>query len=183
MQKKTFITALLLSITILFAGVGIATAVDTPYPRTFCPSYPSYFYGWWAVFYPTYRLCPASYYTWNSTSLGSEESWYKSPTINVLCGQPTPPFGPTTYENVLPRAYIPSPHATQTQSAHYYRWNLSGSYLMIGTINQYNTWGWAYLATTNWNWADQWKLSDWTNEPYTTKTVDLDAFSIECPTP
>ncbi len=78
--------------------------------------------------------------------------------------------------------YIPSPHLSQTSSAHYYRWKDSLNYGMIGNVNQYGTFGWANLSTTSYSFLDRWKLSDWTNEGLYSKTVDLDAFSISnCP--
>jgi hypothetical protein len=181
MNKKNFIAALLLAMTTVFVGAN-AMAVDCPYLHDFCPTGGGV-HGWWATFTPTHRLCSTDYYTWNSTSYGSEESWYLSGAIYQLCGQQIPNLGgPSSYDNVLARAYIPWAHATQTHYAHYYDWESGSTYYSIGSINQYGTAGWGYLATTNWVWIGQFKLSDWTNESYETKTVDLDSYSVDCPT-
>ncbi len=180
MQTKKIIVASLLSLGFIFMGAGSVLAVNCPYVHDYCPTGGG-LAGWWGTFSPTYHLCPTTYYTYNSTALGSEESWYKSASISVMCEEPTPPLGPTTYESVVSRAYIPGYHTSQTSSAHYYKWQSSQTYTLIGTVNQYNTLGWTYLTSYDWSFIDTWKLSDWTNESYMSKTVDLDAFSVSCP--
>jgi hypothetical protein len=99
-----------------------------------------------------------------------------------MCGKPTPPLGPTYYLSIGSRAYIPAPDSAQTHHAQYYTWNSGTGHAMIGIVDQYNTFGWAYLATTAWSFVDKWKLSDTTGEGRYSKKVDLDAFSItNCP--
>ncbi len=180
MNKRKFIVASLVSLGIIFMGAGSALAVNCPYIHDYCPAGGG-LSGWWGTFSPTYYQCPTTYYTYNSTSLGAEESWYKSAAIAVMCEEPSPPFGPTYYDSVASRAYVPAYHASQTSSAHYYRWQSGSNYTLIGTVNQYNTLGWAWLSSSDWTFIDTWKLSDWTSESYMTKTVDLDAFSVSCP--
>lgn len=172
---KYIVFSLLIAVGALTIGSGVAYATD------YCPAGGG-LHGYWATFTPTYRQCGTSYYTYNTESLGEEESWYLSSPMYQICNKGTPPFGPTYYYNIGSRAYIPSPHATQTGDAHYYLWGVDDSYLMIGNVDQYNTFGWAYMSTTTWEWHDGFKLSDWTDEDLYDYTVDLDAFSItNCP--
>ena len=167
---------------VLFIVVGAAVnEVKTASATEFCPN-DGNLSGYWASFTPAMRQCVLSYLTYNTTSLGSEESWYLSEPIYQLCNKSTPPLGPTYYYNIGSKAYIPSPDANQTSSAHYYRWQDSSTYGLIGNVNQYGTFGWANLSTTVYSFIDRWKLSDWTNEGLYTKTVDLDSFQINnCP--
>ena len=176
--KLTLIS--LMAVGIMFGGIDLANADHGLGPMNdFCPTSVS---GWWGTYSPTYQICDAigndAYYTWNTTSLGNEESWYKSSPHYQMCGYGTPPFGEDP-GSVLSRAYIPSPNYDQTYSAHYYRWGLN-DYAAIGTVSQYETFGWAYLATTDWDYDDAFKISDWTNEASLTHTVDLDAFGVTC---
>lgn len=167
----------------LVAGVfvltkpGIAQAANYEY----CPV-STQLSGWWGAIAPTNRLCSLDYYTWNTQSLGGEESWFKSNPTYTSCHKGTPPFGPTYYSNLGTGVNIPSPDGLQTSSAHYYRWGPS-SWGLIGTVNQYNTFGWANLATTSWFYLDRLKLSDWTNDATKySKHVDLDRFRFtNCP--
>ncbi len=180
MKKRIFIIVSFLLLMFIFVGAGNVFAATTPYLRDKCPNRSS-LSGWWASFYPNNRLCSTSYYTYNTVNLTNEQSWYKSGAISLMCGQATPPFGPDWYEDVRSRAYVPSPHSQQTRRAQYYRWYSGQNYLMIGSVNQYNTYGWAWLSTAWWRWAYEWKLSDSTGENLYSKTVDLDAFSVSCP--
>jgi hypothetical protein len=177
-MSKVILIALsvLIAVGILASGAGVALAWSN-----YCPG--SLSGAWWS-FTPSSRVCSSSYYTYNTTSLGSEESWYKSAySINVYCNKGTPPYGPTYYYNIGSREYIPSPDNSQTNTgAHYYRWGADGSYGMIGNIAQYSTYGWGYNYTTTWNWHNKYKLSDWTNDSRYSKHVDLDAFGFNnCP--
>lgn len=171
----------ILIIVVMFFIVVGAFVASIASAATFCPGSAG-LQGWWASFYPSNRLCNASYYTYNTTSLVSEESWYLGGPMYQACNKSTPPFGPTYYYNIGSKAYIPSPHSTQTNSAHYYRWQDLSNYGLIGTVNQYGTFGWATLSTATYSFIDNWKLSDWTNNSLYSKTVDLDAFQINnCP--
>ncbi len=172
MEKIKIALFPLVAVGILLAGVGIADA----YWFSACTTEGG-LSGWWGSFYPTYRLCDESYYTWNTTSLGGEESWMLTAPHYQLCGY-------STFDdpgNVSSAAYIPSPDGYQTSYAHYYRWGLS-DYLCIGVVDQYNTYGWAYMSTVDWDWDDGFKLSDWTsNESKYSHHVDLDAWAVTCP--
>jgi|GEM_PF-4383403 hypothetical protein len=176
MKNLKFIAlSLLVIVGTLASGVKSVSAND------FCPNARN-LHGYWATFTPSTRLCTTSYKTYNTVSLAGEESWYSSDPIYVICNKGTPPFGPTYYSDIGSRAYIPSPDSSQTHHAHYYMWNSGSDFLMIGNVNQYNTFGWASLSTTTWVFTDVWKLSDWTGDSLYSKTVDLDAFSItNCP--
>lgn len=176
MKNKLFTTF------IFFITVGIFTInINKVFATDLCPSAGS-LSGYWVSFSPTNRQCTTSYYTYNTTNLDNEESWYISNAMYILCNKSVPPLGPNYYYDIGSRVYIPSPHNTQTSSAHYYRWQDSSNFGMIGNINQYGTFGWANLSTTTYTYIDQWKISDWTNESLYSKTVDLDAFSItNCP--
>lgn len=175
MNKITSIVlSVFIAVGVLISGAGVALATD------YCAGSLS---GWWAAFYPNDSLCDTSYYTYNTTSLGGEESWFKSDIMYSVCGKSTPPWGPTYYYDIGSREYIPSPDTSQTNTgAHYYRWGVDDSYAMVGDIAQYSTYGWGYNYTTTWNWHDAYKLSDWTHDSLYSKHVDLDAFSItNCP--
>lgn len=177
-MKKIKIIAIALFIAVSpLIAVDIADAANYSY----CPG-SSQMHGWWGTITPSYRLCGTTYYTWNTTSLASEESWFLSDPTYISCHKGTPPFGPTYYNNLVAVAYIPYFDASQTYSAHYYRWHNSSSYGMIGYINQYATFGWVNMSTTTWHYTDRFKLSDWTNETKYSKHVDMDGFRFtNCP--
>jgi len=180
MKKINIIFTVLFSISAIFISAGDVFAVSCPWLRDYCPGVGG-LAGWWGTLSPTYYECATTYYTYNSENLGEEESYYKSTAISLMCGEPTPPFGPTYYDSVASRAYIPAYDVNQTSSAHYYRWQSGSNYTLLGTVDQYNTLGWAWLAPSDWVFADEWKLSDWTNENYMEHTVNLDKFSVSCP--
>lgn len=167
---------ILIAAGVLTLGAGVALAWTD-----YCPGSLS---GWWGAFYPNDRFCSTAYYTYNTTSLGSEESWFKSAfSMYGICGEATPPLGPTYYYDIGSREYIPSPDTSQTNTgAHYYRWGVDDSYAMVGDIAQYSTYGFGYNYTTTWNWHDAFKLSDWTHDSLYAKHVDLDTYGFNnCP--
>jgi hypothetical protein len=178
MNKKiiSIILPILIVMGVLTLGSGVALAWDD-----YCNSNVS---GQWWAFYPNDRQCGTSYYTYNTTSLDDEESWFKnSAGMYTMCGEATPPFGPTYYYDIGSREYIPSPDTSQTNTgAHYYRWGVDDSYAMVGNIAQYSAYGFAYNYTATWNWHDAFKLSDWTSDSLYSKHVDLDAYGFDnCP--
>jgi hypothetical protein len=144
--------------------------------KEFCPASGG-LGGWWGTLTGlTSKSCSTVYYTWNTT--GPEESSYKSGPHALLCGYGSPGPDPG-YTSV--RVFIPSPDYKQTSNARYYRWN-SNNYVMIGSVNQYNSFGWIYLNTIDWDFVDNFKVSDFTmNETKYSKHVDLDAFAVTCP--
>lgn len=140
----------------------------------FCPGSGGLANSWWS-FTPSNRMCSTSYYTWNTTT--TEESYYHSGPHYMACGYYW--WQDPGYTNV--RVYIPSPDAKQTSNARYYKWN-TNNYVMIGSVNQYNTFGYAWLNTIDWDPFDELKLSDRTmGEALYSKHVDLDSFSFTCP--
>jgi hypothetical protein len=171
----------IIALSLLIAVGALASVSGIAYATDYCPTSGG-LHGWWGSFTPTNRLCSTSYYTYNNVNISSEESWYQTGPLYWICNQPTPPFGPEYYEDIGSRAYIVSPDSSQTHHAQYYRWDTSSDYLLIGIVDQYNTYGWANLSTTWWSFVDTWKLSDATGESQYSKKVDLDAFSItNCP--
>jgi|SRR5215216_425727 len=144
--------------------------------KNFCPASGG-LGGWWGTLAGlSSKTCSTVYYTWNTP--GPEESWYKSGPHSLMCGYGTPGPDPG-YTGV--RVFIPSPDFKQTSNDRYYRWNQS-HYVMIGSVNQYNSFGWVYLNTIDWDFIDEFKVSDFTmNELKYSKHVDLDAFGVTCP--
>lgn len=169
-MKKTISIVILSLLSIIFGvSVNAATYLD------FCPG--QTFGGWWGNIYPSDRLCASSKYTWNTTSIGGEESYYKTTAHYIMCNY-------SSFENpgdITAKMYIPAPDSRQTSSAHYYRWSTNNNYLGIASVNQYNSYKWVYSLTTPWNSYDMFKLSDWTsNEAQYTKHVDIDKIGIWC---
>ncbi len=135
-------------------------------------------HGWWDVIQTRDHSCSTDYYTWNTTGTSSEESWVKSPPHYIYCGYSS--LKDPGY--VQARVYIPSPDSKQTRHANYYRWGTNTNYTIIGSVNQYSSFGWVHLNTLDWDSLHLLKLTDATsNEAKYTRHVDLDAISLTCP--
>lgn len=171
---KLVAASFFLIFTIVFLGSGVARASV----QGFCPG-TSNLHGWWASFTPSTRVCPTSYWTYNTNNgLAGVESWYTSDPHYLLCN-----YSSLNDPGVISaKAYIPSPHSTQTNNgAKYYRWGNSSNYVIIGSVNQYSVFGWAYLSSVDWSQFDSFRLVDLTNDAVKySKSVDLDAFYLEC---
>lgn len=172
MSKTTIVCLFILGVCLLGDG---ARQTHASQMQDFCPASGGLHSSWW-TFYPTTRLCGTDYYTWNS--VGTEDSYYHSGPHYLACGY-------QSWQNpgvVDVRVYIPSPDSKQTSNARYYRWNIHGDYVMIGSVDQYHSFGYVYLNSINWSSFDEFKLSDLTlRETQFTKHVDLDAFGFTCP--
>jgi hypothetical protein len=153
---------------------GLNGAAHASYWADACPGSSQLGNIWYSIS-PSSRLCSTDYYTWNTT--GPEESFWKSDPVALMCSYY--PWENPGYTQA--RVYIPSPDSKQTSNAHYYRWGNSSNYVMIGSVNQYNSYGWVYLNTVSWAQPDRLKLTDVTfNETKYSKHVDLDAFGLTC---
>ncbi len=179
-MKNLTTAALLLAIVFgsFASSFGTAQAVDYSY----CPG-GGQVNGWWGTISPSTRVCLTTYYTWNTLSLATEESWFFSNATYASCNKATPPTGPTYYNSLGTSAYIPSPDSSQTSSAHYYRWGSATNWSLLGTVDQYNTFGWIGLSANSWHALDKLKMTDYTNEgTIYSKHVDLDGFKFtNCP--
>ncbi|HEX8399681.1 MAG TPA: hypothetical protein VF644_19770 [Pyrinomonadaceae bacterium] len=172
MKIKSSVLSFALSVAFLM--ICQTSSVKASYWVNGCPT-SSQLSGKWYSFSPTYRLCQTDYYTWNTT--GAEESSWKSDPVGLLCSYR--PWDSPGYTQA--RVYIPYPDSRQTTNARYFRWGTSSNYVMIGSVNQYNSYGWVYLNTITWSQTDRLKLYDVTiNETKYSKHVDLDAFGVTC---
>lgn len=160
---------------IIFGFTALSIPAAQAGSVSLCPGVGS---GYWASYAFTYRFCATSYYTWNTTSYAGEESWFKSTAHYIMCHY-------SSYRDpgvTSAKAYIPYNDSRQTSYAHYYKWASSSSYLAIGIIDQYNSYGWTNLYSVDWDFADVFKLSDWTSHDLKyAKHVDLDGYYLSCP--
>ena len=170
-----------LVVTVVVMLLGLAAQLDTAEAgyKMACPDFTGAvkLYGWWAPIYPSITGCGAAFYTWNTTSLSTEESRVQSTGYYIICNISS--FSQPVYG--ISKVFIPSPDTKQTSSAHYYKWASSSSWQMIGIVDQYNTIGWKNLAGASWRPYDTFRLSDWTKENRYSKHVDVDAIKILCP--
>lgn len=173
MTRKHFFIFL---IVLLSSFILPQSAVQAESWKDVCPQR-SGLRGWWGAMHLQTNKCGDSFYTWNTTARTLEESWYESSAHYIFCGYSS--FRDPGY--VSAKVFIPSPDSKQTRFAHYFRWSTK-TWLVIGSVDQYNTFGWAYLYRNDWDAFHTFKITDWTsNEAKYTKHVDFDAFGLTCP--
>jgi hypothetical protein len=178
MKKYIIYSILILTV---FVGINFrAPAANAGFMTYFCPTTTELHDVWYNLSGMTSYVCTNKYYTWNTNSgLSGEESYFLSSPHYILCNYSST-NGTGTYG--ASKAYVPAPDSSQTHGAKYYYWPDFGIYSLTGTVDQYNTFGWATLANETWSRFDHFKLSDNTTDAgLYSKHVDLDSYAVICP--